>query len=150
MGSVVALRHCSKCGDVNTSKQKSYCARCWAAYTAAQRAKNPELAKQYWKKSHSEIIEYGLTRSRVNELNNKYGISGWQYNQLLIKQGNSCAICNTLFDPSNRKLTPHVDHDPRTQQVRGLLCQRCNIDIHRFDKEPTWLPLALKYLRKRR
>ncbi len=69
---------------------------------------------------------------------------------MLAQQGNSCGICHTLFDPGKRKLTPHVDHDPRTLRVRGLLCQRCNIDIHRFDKEPDWLPRALKYLRKHR
>ncbi len=50
----------------------------------------------------------------------KYGISLDQYNEILKKQNNACAICKR--DRSNFKNNLAVDHDHKTGEVRGLLC----------------------------
>lgn len=51
----------------------------------------------------------------------KYGLTTDQFNDLLTKQNNQCAICSRGFVK-----TPNVDHDHNTGKVRGLLCTPCN------------------------
>lgn len=54
----------------------------------------------------------------------KYGISVAQYNELLEKQENKCAICGKHEDEEPRALA--VDHNHITGEIRGLLCTFCN------------------------
>lgn len=42
----------------------------------------------------------------------------------LKEQNNCCAICGRNMDTMKKKL--HVDHNHKTGQVRGLLCDFCN------------------------
>ena len=48
--------------------------------------------------------------------------------RLLEKQGHSCAICGELAE----KLV--LDHDHSTGQVRGYLCNRCNLKIGHVER----------------
>ena len=50
-----------------------------------------------------------------------------RYDELLLKQGNRCAICGT--HQSELKIALAVDHDHETGEIRGLLCSRCNINL---------------------
>ncbi len=52
-----------------------------------------------------------------------YGITSDEYDELLEFQEHQCAICLRPFTPSR---LPHVDHNHKTGNVRGLLCNRCN------------------------
>lgn len=54
-----------------------------------------------------------------------YGIDSLQYDALLKLQGGKCAICRAR--PRSKRLA--VDHDHKTNEVRGLLCSRCNHDL---------------------
>lgn len=70
-----------------------------------------------------------------------YGIPYEEYEKLLEQQEGKCAICKR-----EEKLV--VDHDHDTGQVRGLLCNRCNICIHIVDVgllEPVLSYLGFKY-----
>lgn len=60
--------------------------------------------------------------NRNTYLKRKYGITEEQYNELLLEQAGKCAIC--LKKPRTRALA--VDHDHKTNEIRGLLCSRCN------------------------
>lgn len=60
--------------------------------------------------------------SHDRRLRTTYGIDADEYAQILKIQDGRCAIC--LKRP--RKVRLAVDHDHRTQAVRGLLCSRCN------------------------
>ena len=71
----------------------------------------------------------------------RYGISKDEYDFLLKKQKNSCAICNTEF-----KDEPHIDHDHVTGNVRGLLCFACNTGIGQFYDNQDLLKKAINYL----
>lgn len=62
-------------------------------------------------------LEYRLKRV--------YGMTVDEYNQLFQYQDGRCAIC--LNKPRRRSLA--VDHDHKTNIVRGLLCVRCNHQI---------------------
>lgn len=77
----------------------------------------------------------------------KYGITVQQYNQLLVLQGNKCAICRTEFSgEGGSKHSPHIDHCHTTGEVRALLCKNCNAGIGLLQDDVAILANAIKYL----
>lgn len=71
-----------------------------------------------------------------------YGISPEQYNFMLEKQDNKCAICKEVKEIIN------VDHCHSTGKTRGLLCQACNLGLGNFRDKVSNLEEAVKYLIK--
>lgn len=63
--------------------------------------------------------------SHASAIKAKYGIEPAEYARLFELQGGRCAIC--LNPPANKQLA--VDHDHNTDEVRGLLCSRCNTEL---------------------
>jgi hypothetical protein len=63
----------------------------------------------------------------------------WQ--ALFLKQFQSCAICGSK-NPGARWAT---DHNHETGEVRGILCNRCNLAISGIE-QPEFRAKALKYL----
>jgi hypothetical protein len=53
------------------------------------------------------------------------------YDDLLASQGGQCAICDRKPGQANL----HVDHDPETGRVRGLLCFSCNQALGSFQDD---------------
>ena len=72
-----------------------------------------------------------------------YGISDDEYQNLLIKSNNKCAICEEEFVK-----TPSIDHDHNTGKIRGLLCSNCNFLIGHCKEDIDILDNAIRYLRK--
>lgn len=72
----------------------------------------------------------------------KYGISKEEYLALLEEQGGVCAICG--IEPKDRFLS--VDHDHETNQIRGLLCEGCNLGIGHLNDSVALALAAAKYL----
>lgn len=64
---------------------------------------------------------------------------------LLISQKNRCMICGTL--DKNQQYRLCVDHNHRTDEIRGLLCQGCNGGIGLFADSPLVLRRAIMYLK---
>ena len=63
----------------------------------------------------------------------------------------ACAICDRPFIKAarNRKessIIPHIDHDHRTGQFRGLLCRWCNAGLGAFNDSQVTLRRAIEYL----
>jgi len=79
----------------------------------------------------------GYNRQRL------YGITPEQYAALLASQDGRCAICRT--DTPNGKGW-HVDHDPATKRIRGVLCGGCNNGLGNFRDNPAALRAAADYL----
>lgn len=74
-----------------------------------------------WKgKNKEKVAQYGF-RSR---LRTAFGITEEQYNELLEKQNNSCALCKKNREHFDRRFA--VDHDHQSGEIRGLLCFYCN------------------------
>jgi len=71
----------------------------------------------------------------------KYGLSQEEYSAMLKAQNNCCAICVSLFQSS-----PTIDHDHKTEKVRGLLCMNCNLGLGHFRDEPLYIASAIRYL----
>jgi hypothetical protein len=136
--------NCSRCGGERDGGHQSYCAKCW-------RIKNAERATQPCARCGKDRVETDKTNPvycyncwRNWWLLRKYGITGDQYEQMLIDQGNRCAICRT--EPNGR--TWHVDHDHaiETKRPRGILCDNCNRGLGHFGDDPARLRAAADYL----
>ena len=80
----------------------------------------------------------------------KYGITLNDYKKMLSDQSNSCAICgNALAGSRGHNNTFAVDHNHKTNKVRGLLCQSCNtIVVPAVEYYATRIKAAFRYLRK--
>lgn len=82
--------------------------------------------------------------TRVN-LQIKYGITLEQYQSEFAWQKGVCAICG---NSAEKNLS--VDHDHETGQLRGLLCQNCNLGLGLFGDSAERLKRAAAYLEKYR
>lgn len=83
-------------------------------------------------------------RNRRFFLKKNYGITLEKYDEMLAAQGGACAICTR--PPSGQELV--VDHDHDTDEVRGLLCQNCNIGLGHFRDDPDLLLQVIEYLER--
>lgn len=63
--------------------------------------------------------------SHASRLEKTYGIDAAEYDRILKAQGGRCAICRNR--PASKRFA--VDHDHKTEDVRGILCKRCNHDL---------------------
>lgn len=75
------------------------------------------------------------------------GVCNAKYDELLVIQGNKCAICGSTLN-SSRYTKLAVDHDHKTGKVRGLLCTNCNTAIGLMKDSPERLQAAIEYLRR--
>lgn len=70
----------------------------------------------------------------------KYGISAGEYIDLLLDQDKKCAICK-----QSKQLV--IDHCHKNNNVRGLLCNQCNLAIGLFKDNILYLNNAIEYLK---
>ncbi len=66
-------------------------------------------------------------RVRDRELKRNYGITLDDYRAIFNSQKGVCAICQNPESIAGRTLA--VDHDHKTDEIRGLLCSKCNSAI---------------------
>ena len=79
-------------------------------------------------------------RRRWYQLEQKYGLTQPQYEEMEQRQGGRCAICGCA--PTRLR----VDHDHATGRVRALLCDHCNIGLGNFKDDPERCLAAARYL----
>jgi len=99
-------------------------------------------------KACQSIVKSGMKEYyRERHLQNKYGISSEDYSNMLKEQDNKCAICGI-----EEKYCEHqrlaVDHDHETQEVRKLLCKKCNQGIGLLQDNSEFAYNAYKYLKE--
>lgn len=82
-------------------------------------------------------------KSNVNRLD-RFGLSPTDYDFLLKFQGYNCAICDQPLQLKQYKFA--VDHCHDSDDVRGILCKRCNSALGVFDDSPDLLLRAAEYL----
>jgi hypothetical protein len=141
------VKTCTKCGQAkplaefwpDRSKKNGYMARCKTCKAKAvreYRAANPDLdKKRYWADRDGE---------RERHLIRKYGITLADYADMLESQGGKCAICGR---PAPADRTLDVDHDHKTNEVRGLLCTSCNRMLGHSGDSADRLEAGAAYLR---
>jgi hypothetical protein len=80
----------------------------------------------------------------------QYGLTIEEYRDQLAAQGGVCAICRqpeTVVDSRSGKVRELVvDHCHVTGRPRGLLCNKCNTGLARFEDDLDRLRAAIDYL----
>jgi len=77
-----------------------------------------------------------------------YDISLEEYNLMLFRQAGVCAICKqpeTVIGRGGKVKMLAVDHDHENNNVRGLLCSRCNTMLGVIEGDPERFKALLKY-----
>lgn len=100
----------------------------------------PETLRAYYLKNKDKIREY----NKEYCLKKTFGITLKEYNNLFTKQDGCCAICKE--HQSNFTIALAVDHNHTTQEVRGLLCSKCNMSLGLLNENITLLQAAIDYL----
>ncbi len=91
------------------------------------KARGPARRQRRFKERHGP--EELSRRQRAARLTCEYGVTSEDYARMYAEQNGCCATCSRF------KAVLCVDHDHRTEQVRGLLCQVCNSAIDVIDPE---------------
>ena len=80
----------------------------------------------------------------------RYGISKYNYEDMLLSCDNKCMICGeeekATDNRTGKKYALAVDHCHTTGKVRGLLCSGCNVAIGLFNDNTGKLKNAITYL----
>ena len=100
-----------------------------ALYCCPNCKRQAEIARRSIKHKGVAPVHRGTNTGRTLDkreyrLNRLYGITSEQYNLLLEKQSNCCAVCNKDASTFKNKLA--VDHNHQNGEIRGLLCFYCN------------------------
>ena len=107
------------------------------------RDKHNSQRMDYYYRNRDEI----LTKTRGYRLKHVYSISEDDYNKMFVEQGGVCKICGNPPHPhakNNKSLVLHIDHDHNTNEIRGLLCSRCNSALGWYENNCTQINLYLK------
>lgn len=88
--------------------------------------------------------------TRELKLQRFYGMTTEQFDSLLESQGGVCANVGCgVKEPGGRWNTWHIDHDHLTNEVRGLLCNKCNLAIGHASDSPEILRGLAEYVARR-
>ena len=135
-------------GEASKEKRKIY-RREW---TIKNKDRILEVGRNYQKKNREKLSMQARLRYRKNpqkELDRirykKYGINGDEFRTILKKQGAKCPICGKDI---TKNLS--VDHDHITGEIRGLICNQCNLAIGNSEDSPSRLREMASYLEKTR
>jgi hypothetical protein len=111
------------------------------------------ISDYYWKhgfRQCKECLNKKKDKAAIRDwqLQNAYGITTEDYNELLQRQHGRCAIC-LEDDPKSPDRVKHwyIDHCHTTGKVRGLLCNSCNRGIGLLSDSIENLERAIFYLR---
>lgn len=119
---------------------------------------NKKQANKIWRSKNAAAIrkrtrEWNLDNrenSRYRKVEKLYGLSKGEYKALMDERNGLCGICGQpeiQIDKRTGELRRlAVDHDHKTDKVRGLLCARCNMAIGLFRDDVEVMRLAIAYL----
>ena len=125
------MKWCSSCGQVkplldfprNRSQKSGYGSYCKPCHN--------EIARTNREKKHGSTRNYHLKA--------RYGITADEADRMLAEQAGLCAICREA--PA-----AHIDHDHKTERVRGMLCFNCNQALGNFRDRRDLMLAAVAYL----
>jgi len=98
-----------------------------------------KAGRSMWWKS-----EKGKLSSANTKLKRRFGMTLEEYIHLLNKCGGKCEICGAEMSSNNHRLG--IDHNHITGEIRGILCNACNVGIANLKEDMSILESAIKYL----
>lgn len=153
-------KRCTRCGieksldEFHYHKRDGYIARCRSCVydsSKAWREANPERVRllrraenrrKRFRDRDAGITTYSSDLERRYKLRTRYGLTPDMYAEMFQAQGGVCKVCGST---SGRRKNLDVDHCHTTGRVRGLLCNQCNIVLHK-NFTPERLRLLAQYL----
>ncbi len=117
------------------------CKDCCSEYAKIYRIKNRKILNKNQRNFNKS--QKGKVLERNKHLKKKYSMDIGVYNNMLSKQNNVCAICKNKCK-KNKNLS--VDHSHSTGNIRGLLCNDCNVGLGFFQDNILLLESAKNYL----
>lgn len=132
---------CKTCCSEFQPKNKThvYCSsKCRNVWRVRDPAKMQTYKQRYRDKSKDKTRNYHLLRN--------FGITLAQYQELLEKQAECCAVCGKHAETEGRSFA--VDHDHNTGEIYGLLCYVCNNKVIGNKRDPELFYKASEYLRQ--
>lgn len=104
-----------------------------------------------WKEKYHTDAQFKvdvIKRATESKRKNVYGVPPERFNEILLEQGNKCAICVRDLDGSTFKMRGNMDHNHQTGKPRGILCAHCNQALGMFQDSIKVLRCAVEYLEK--
>ena len=96
-----------------------------------------------------EGVDRGETKERLYHIKQNYKVEPEVIMEIMDDQKGCCAVCKeSLVYPDSRK-TYAIDHCHDTDEIRGLLCVRCNTGIALLGDNAESLLDAFIYLTKK-
>jgi hypothetical protein len=116
-------------------------------------AKNKEYTKAYNYNNkdkinarYNEIRKINPQKNRDAVKKHKYSITSEQFEQMLKAQDYKCKICKIETGELSKAL--HIDHCHKSGNIRGLLCNKCNVLLGFARDDENILLNAIEYLAK--
>ena len=110
---------------------------------------------QYCKECQKLYRRNPVHRAKMRRYNLNYihGITLEEYGEIYRRQGGVCAICSkpetSMTNLSKGLKQLAVDHNHKTQKIRGLLCTRCNTALGCLSENEDTVLNLLSYIRER-
>jgi hypothetical protein len=98
------------------------------------------LKDRAWQQRHPEKFDESVRRSRRKVL---YGVTEEKYNLMFEKQKGLCAICKK---PPTENGRFSIDHNHKTDEIRGLIHRVCNTGIGNLQDSAELCRAAAEYL----
>jgi hypothetical protein len=118
----------------------------------------PKAARKRYELSHPEAKKAKRHRYQIarlarepnwykqRRLRVEHRLSLEEYNAILAEQDGRCALCGGK--PNGRWGTLNIDHNHKTGERRGLICDSCNRGLGLFGDNEVLLRKAAEYLEK--
>ena len=125
--------------------KRYHCKSCNSEFYRKWKLDNPERAREKWRKASEAYYKKSPETRNLASRARRVGIPPSQVQELLTQQGHRCKICGT-HESEASKHRLHIDHCHRTNNVRGMLCSKCNTGIGLFLDNPNLLRKAADYI----
>ena len=138
--------HCKHGHEFNSentyrdNKNRRYCKLCRSRWAKDNIGKKRIYYKKWYDK-WSKVPNNVWNKT----IRSNYGITSDNYREIYEKQEGRCAICRN--DIKFRTKYTHIDHNHHTGKVRGLLCNKCNTGLGKFNDDLKILQSALDYIK---
>ncbi len=127
------------------------CSKCKNTKPLAEFSKNGPYFHSHCKmcknRAHKKRYYENPEKERIYRFIHRYGITLKEVRAMYTTQNKLCPICGGKMKfGGNRNNSAHVDHDHKTQVVRGVICAACN-RLLGAAKDNIWtLHKAIEYL----